>query len=329
MLATVCALIDHLSLRVGDEKEADEADTVGATTLRPEHVTLHDDGTVKFQFLGKDSVELDKTVVLPEPVRRNLEALMRNARPPSNNGQEENEELHPTRDLPQLFPEVNSRSVNYYLGNLLPGLTAKVFRTHHATEAVRRELAASGVTADDPEHEKWSAVVEANLEAAVLCNHTKKYTGDWEARVARFEERLEKARARVAQYEERLEERRQKLAELHKEAREKIEAASSPEQREKRETRYEKRIERARQRLDKAHEMLERAHNRVGKIQAQREAADHKRSWNLGTSLKSYIDPRVFYHWGQAVDYDVLERYYPKKLRQKFAWVREEDSEEE
>ncbi len=35
MVATACYLIDALGLRVGDEKDPDEADTVGATTLRP------------------------------------------------------------------------------------------------------------------------------------------------------------------------------------------------------------------------------------------------------------------------------------------------------
>ena len=50
-----------------------------------------------------------------------------------------------------------------------------------------------------------------------------------------------------------------------------------------------------------------------------------KRTWNLNTSLKSYIDPRVVYRWGQQVDYEVLERYYSKTLRLKFAWVRNTD----
>jgi DNA topoisomerase-1 len=54
--------------------------------------------------------------------------------------------------------------------------------------------------------------------------------------------------------------------------------------------------------------------------------AGHKRTWNLGTSLKSYIDPRVYHRWGQAVGYDVIERYYPKTLRRKFAWARTDGS---
>jgi DNA topoisomerase-1 len=44
--ATVTFLIDHCKFRVGDEKDEEEADTVGASTLRPEHVSFNGDGTV-------------------------------------------------------------------------------------------------------------------------------------------------------------------------------------------------------------------------------------------------------------------------------------------
>jgi len=322
MIATACYLIDALCLRVGDEKDTDEADTIGATTLRPEHVTLRPDGTAEFHFLGKDSVEWHKTLALPERVRHNLEELIRNARP-SSNGQGSNEKFNPTRDLPQLFPDISSRNVNTYLSGLMPGLTTKVCRTHHATAAVQENLEESEVKADDPEYIKWAAATEANLEAAMLCNHTKKYTGNWEARQARFEERLEKAHARVVRYEARIEDLVQRLSALQVEAREKTEAARTAAQREKREARYQKRIERAQQRMTKAHEMLERAQNSAGKIKAQMRVAGQKRTWNLGTSLKSYIDPRVYYRWGQQVEYDVLERYYPKALRRRLDWIRE------
>ena len=76
MIATACYLIDALCLRVGDEKDPDEADTVGATTLRPEHVTLHPDGAAEFRFLGKDSVLWHKTLELPEQVQENLSELI-------------------------------------------------------------------------------------------------------------------------------------------------------------------------------------------------------------------------------------------------------------
>ncbi len=322
-IATACYLIDALCLRVGDEKDPDEADTVGATTLRPEHVTLHDDGIAEFRFLGKDSVLWHKKIKLPPLVRRNLEELIENARPSNSGDAGKN---HPTRDKPQLFPDVSSRDVNAYLGNILPGLTAKVFRTHHATIAVRESLARSGVKASDPEHLKWEAASLANLEAAVLCNHTKKAPASWARSRQRYKERREKAEERVRLYRRRLKEQREALAALRKEAREKQRSAP-PNKKDKVKARYDKRIAAAERRVARTKEMLERARLRRDKIKIQAAIASKKRTWNLGTSLKSYIDPRVYYEWGQRVDYDVLERYYPKALRRKFAWVREQPSE--
>ncbi|MGD2207307.1 MAG: hypothetical protein PVH17_11050, partial [Anaerolineae bacterium] len=324
-IATACYLIDTLCLRVGDEKEADEADTVGATTLRPEHVTLHPDGTVEFEFLGKDSVLWHRRLELPKVVRDNLEELIRTARPSDPN----NDEGHPSRDMPQLFPNTNSRDVNTYLSETLgvSGLTAKVFRTHHATMSVQSALESSGVRASDPEHKKWEAASLANLEAAMLCNHTKKESASWPRSRQRYEERQEKAKERIEKYRERLESYREALVDLQEEAQQQLEAASE-EKREKIQARYDKRRRTAERRVERAEQRVEKAQLRLEKIEAQASIAAKKRTWNLGTSLKSYIDPRVYYDWGQEVDYDVLEKYYPKALRRKFAWVKNESDDE-
>jgi DNA topoisomerase-1 len=90
------------------------------------------------------------------------------------------------------------------------------------------------------------------------------------------------------------------------------------------EARYAKRIGVAERRVERALAQLEKARLALDKIEVQASIAAKKRTWNLGTSLKSYIDPRVYYEWAQEVDYDVLERFYPKALRQKFAWVKDE-----
>lgn len=39
--ATAMWVIDHLALRVGNDKGKDEADTVGCCSLRVEHIKLH------------------------------------------------------------------------------------------------------------------------------------------------------------------------------------------------------------------------------------------------------------------------------------------------
>lgn len=58
--AVALYFIDKLALRAGNEKDEDQADTVGCCSLRVEHITLHEkldgkDYVVEFDFLGKFS----------------------------------------------------------------------------------------------------------------------------------------------------------------------------------------------------------------------------------------------------------------------------------
>ena len=91
--------------------------------------------------------------------------------------------------------------------------------------------------------------------------------------------------------------------------------------------RYDQRLARARAQIETAADRVRRTRDGIGKIEAQLALAAHKRTWNLSTSLKSYIDPRVYVRWGKQVEYDVLETYYPTTLRRKFAWAKSADGE--
>lgn len=322
-VATACYLIDKLCLRVGDEKDPDEADTVGATTLRPEHVTLHDDGTAEFRFLGKDSVLWHKKLSLPVAVQRNLAELKENARP-SRNGARRG-----AAGKPQLFPDVSSRDVNAFLGELLPGLTAKVFRTRHATAAVRESLDRAGVDSEDAEFKKREAVVQANLEAAILCNHYKKAPANWGARREKAQARQEQLQAQVQKAREAEQQAKEALDQVRATAREKIEAARGPAARERVTASWQKRIDKAAAKREAARNKVRKAELALARFRSQVALATKSRTWNLGTSLKSYIDPRVYHVWGEKVCYDVLAAYYPKTLQRKFAWVRNGEVHEE
>lgn len=73
--ATAVYLIDELALRAGNEKGEGEADTVGCTTLRVEHVKLLNPTkkrTIEFNFNGKDSVPYRRKVVVPQMIFINL-----------------------------------------------------------------------------------------------------------------------------------------------------------------------------------------------------------------------------------------------------------------
>jgi len=324
-IATACYLIDILGLRVGDEKDPDEADTVGATTLRPEHVTLHPEGVAEFRFLGKDSVLWHKKLELPEAVYRNLQELVQSARPSGSAARSSGARGGASRDKPQIFPGIGSQDVNAFLSEVLPGLTAKVFRTHHATHLVQGSLAEASVRPGSPEYEKWQAANLANVQAAVFCNHTKKATGNWEARQEKLADSQRKAREKAEKNRLELKELEKTLRSLRQQSRDSVKEARRPAQREKKQASYQRKIQAAQRKVEKAQERLEKAEQVLGKLKAQARVTREKRDWNLTTSLKSYIDPRVFYRWGQRVNYDVLGKYYPKNLQRKFSWVRQED----
>lgn len=256
-VATVAYLIDKLAMRVGDEKdEAEEADTVGATTLRCEHVKVFDDH-IDFDFLGKDSVRWEKTLqITPEDhvLAENLREFKKGKKPED-----------------QIFPDVRSTHVNRFLGSAMPGLTAKVFRTFYATTVVKKYLEEHGKLPDDaPLAEKEYIARRANLEAAIRCNHKRTPPKTWEESIRKKEEALEKLKAQEP----------------------------------------------------KTDKQKERLKERIAKAQRALDLARDTRDYNLNTSLKNYIDPRVYKAWGEAVDYD-WSKLYTQALQRKFSWARQ------
>ncbi len=319
-IATACYLIDVLSLRVGDEKDPDEADTVGATTLRPEHVTIKENGEVEFRFLGKDSVPWHKTVKLPPDVVEELRHLIDNAQTPRRSNQQGRS--HPSRDRPQIFPNVRSRNVNAYLNEIMPGLTAKVFRTYHASSTVRKYLSRAKVNVADPNWVKKNQAKRANLQAAIVCNHTKQAPKGWSNRMQRFRERQRRANERIAKAKDNLEKRQNRLKELVSKQKAKLnqlQQQGKPIPRGKNRP-YTSSVASARKSVDTAKQRLSRAREAKDKLNAQIDIAKKTRTWNLGTSLKSYIDPRIYRDWGHQIDYDWKD-FYPKTLQRKFAWI--------
>ena len=256
-VATVAYLIDALKLRVGDEKDKDEADTVGAVTLRGSHIEIDESGSVKFDFLGKDSVRWVKTIKPPSQIVNNLRSFIGKPREP-------------------VFSGVRSEMVNAFLGEVTPWLTAKVFRTYHASKVVRDYLTKDELRPEDPEFKKKYTATMANLEAAITCNHKRKLPKNWEESLRKKEERLKSLKAQ--------------LREVRK---------KPPKTRAKR---------------------VESLLNKIEAAEVKVKLAKATCDYNLGTSLKSYIDPRIYAKWAKELGYD-WKNIYPKSLQQKFAWA--------
>lgn len=336
--ATVCFLIDKLKIRVGDEKDPDEADTVGASTLRREHIHFNSDDTITFDFLGKDSVPHVFRVKLPDKVIRNLKEFAAN-----------------TKSV--LFDGVGSKQVNELLDEVMTGLSAKVFRTCYASEAAETELKKASAKPEDQEYTKKYVATMANLEAAKVCNHRRTIPKTWKSslekkdiqlkamrerakdaqnklrqkakeREERYRERLMKQEIMLKAMKERLEAYRQALTDkkpqgkplraLKKRIRLQREAISRQKQSLKElKTKYTEQMKKLRQRLDSR---LQRDETAIAKLALRMKTQKETGDYNLATSLKSYIDPRIYHKWGKEIDYD-WKRYYPKALKRKFSWI--------
>ena len=250
-VATVSWLILVPNMRVGDEKDPDEADTVGAITLRAEHIKIEGD-TIHFDFLGKDCVRWIKNVKAPPEVIRNIQNYMETSKE-------------------YLFEGVDSKKVSRFLSEKMPKLTAKVFRTWRCTKTLKEELDKSGVAKDDPDYRKNFAAKMANYKVAEVANHKRKIPPTFDQRLAKKETNLKALEAQL---------------EAKKAAGKKTEALET----------------------------------RIEKAKLDIELTKLTREYNLGTSLKSYIDPTAYVKWAKKVKFDI-EKFYPKTLRNKFSWA--------
>ena len=251
-VATVSWLIMVPNMRVGDEKDPGEADTVGAITLRTEHITIEGD-TIHFDFLGKDSVRWIKDVKAPPEVIRNIRQYMADS------------------SKEYLFEGIDSKKVSRFLSEKMPKLTAKVFRTWRCTTTLEEELDKSGVTKDTPDYKKTYHAKLANFKVAEVANHKKKIPPT-------FDQRLAKKEANLKKLKEQLE---------------------------------------AKKATGKKTESLEA---RIDKSELDIKLTKLTKEYNLGTSLKSYIDPMAYVKWAKKVKFDI-EKFYPKTLRNKFSWA--------
>jgi len=277
-VATVCYLIYKLAMRVGDEKDPDEADTIGASTLRVEHLkfpVINDKIQIEFNFLGKDSVPWQKTLEISSPDTRALyENLLFYMK-----GKDRTDEI---------FEDITSAKVNIFLRSLdkdnLPNLTAKVFRTYIATAIVKKHLSAPilKLNKNESEFKKIYVGKIANLQAAITCNHKKGIDPKNPASKKSWEK-----------FEQSVTNKKDKIKQIKLELKDKM---------------WKTEIQKFKK------------EQRLEKLEFQLRLQQETKDYNLGTSLRNYIDPRVFKSWCDYVNLD-WTKIYTSTLQRKFKWI--------
>ena len=292
-ISTACYLIYRTAMRVGDEKDPDEADTVGATTLRKEHIKITQ-STIEFDFLGKDSVRWQETIKAEGHDKQFQENL--------------NKLIEKKKSKDEIFEDITSRHVNAYYSGIVKGLTAKVFRTYLASTVVKDYLLKHDNIKNKTVNEKTYHAKLANLEAAIMCNHKRTIPKT-------FEQSLEKKRDTLKKVE------KDQAWKKTQETLKKVESNNPKTETQKKNK--EKRIKTLNEQIKK---QKTKHKERVEKLRLQIDLSEKTRDYNLGTSLRNYIDPRIFKAWTDEVGAE-WEKLYTSALQKKFLWVKNENIE--
>lgn len=297
--AVALYFIDRLALRAGNEKDEDQADTVGCCSLRVEHIELHEkkddkEYVVCFDFLGKqipkiyflksdyfflnlgkDSIRYYNEVPVEKRVFKNLQLFVENKSPGDD-----------------LFDRLNTSILNKHLNELMEGLTAKVFRTYNASITLQEQLGLL-TNEDDSVSEKMLSYNRANRAVAILCNHQRSVPKSHDKSMSKLKEKIEAKKDAVKDAERQV-----------KDAQRDAKHGSVKEK-----TVY-----------DKKKKLLQRLREQLVKLEVQETDRDENKTIALGTSKLNYLDPRISVAWCKKNEVPI-EKVYNKTQRDKFRWA--------
>mmetsp|Transcript_34351 Transcript_34351/g.43371 ORF Transcript_34351/g.43371 Transcript_34351/m.43371 type:complete len:884 (+) Transcript_34351:47-2698(+) len=348
-IATAMWIIDKLALRVGGEKGEDEADTVGCCSLRVEHLRFpysedeHKKYVLELEFLGKDSMLFKQSIDFGQHGRigrrvyKNLVGFCK--------GKEAYQDVFET-----LQPSI----LNAHFSSLMPGLSAKVFRTYNASETLQNELPKESEMENLTLQEKVVQYNAANRKVAILCNHQRTVSNAAAAQFENLQERLDLLQIQRKELKQMYRlvkakkfkkvplqtdrgKRKQEKAMARIEAAKKMKAEAKTVDEKKQAMEYE---EAARQSKIKAMKIkASESHlfakmptsiqvkkrvmawaEKIKKLKLDIQDRDENKEVALGTSKINYMDPRISVAWCKRNEVPI-EKIFSKTLRDKFNWA--------
>jgi DNA topoisomerase I len=161
VLAGAVRLLDRGFFRIGTEDYAEQNQTYGLATMEKRHVTLEEDGVLRFDYVAKGGKRRVQSIVDPE-VYELVAALKRRRSGPEllayKNGRS--------------WVDVRSDDINDYIKEVTgQGFSAKDFRTWNATVIAALALAVSGRAAETKTARK-RAITRAIKEVAHYLGNT-------------------------------------------------------------------------------------------------------------------------------------------------------------
>ncbi|KAG0448612.1 hypothetical protein HPP92_027760 [Vanilla planifolia] len=291
-IAVATYLIDKLALRAGNEKDDDEADTVGCCTLKVENVTLVPPNKLQFDFLGKDSIRYFNTVEVEVPVYKAI-GEFQTAKKTDGKRKVDGDDL---------FDLLDTSKLNAHLKELMPGLTAKVFRTFNAS--ITLDVMLSEETKGGNVQEKHAVYQIANKEVAIICNHQRTVSKSHEAQMSRLNEKIDELKVQRKEIEVDLS-KVKKGKPLARDSDGKPKKNVAPEVLEKK---------------------IAQIDHKIEKMELSKRTKEDLKTVALGTSKINYLDPRITVAWCKRNEVPI-EKIFNKSLLAKFAWAMDVDPE--
>ncbi|XP_051201318.1 DNA topoisomerase 1 beta [Lolium perenne] len=278
-IAVATYLIDKLALRAGNEKDDDEADTVGCCTLKVDNVTCVPPNKLQFDFLGKDSIRYFNTVEVELPVYSAIEEFRAGKKPGD-----------------PVFNELDTTRLNTHLKDLMPGLTAKVFRTYNAS--ITLDAILHKETEDGTLLEKIAVYQRANKEVAIICNHQRAVSKSHDSQMTKLNEKIDELKAQMDELKTDLV-KAKKGKPLGNDKDGKPKRNMPSEAIEKKITTIESKIE---------------------KMEMDKQTKEDLKTVALGTSKINYLDPRITVAWCKTHEVPI-EKIFSKTILAKFGWA--------
>uniref|UniRef100_A0A453D4U8 DNA topoisomerase I n=1 Tax=Aegilops tauschii subsp. strangulata TaxID=200361 RepID=A0A453D4U8_AEGTS len=256
-IAVATYLIDKLALRAGDEKDEDEADTVGCCTLKVENVTCLPPNKLQFDFLGKDSIRYYNTVEVELAV---YEAIKEFCAGKKKGG--------------HVFDKLDTTKLNAHLKDLMPGLTAKVFRTYDAS--ITLDTILNKETTDGTVDEKAKVYQRANKEVAIICNHQRAVPKSHDSQMNKLNEKIDELTVELEKANKLLSKKAKKRKLVGSDGDAKRRRKLTPEMLQKK---------------------LSQVETRIVETDNHKNNKEDLKTVALGTSKINYLDPRITVAW--------------------------------
>ncbi|KAL3644309.1 hypothetical protein CASFOL_012241 [Castilleja foliolosa] len=282
-IAVATYLIDKLALRAGNEKDDDEAITVGCCTLKVENVEPLPPNILKFDFLGKDSIRYERELEVEIAVFKAIQQF--------RSGKKDGDDL---------FDEIDTSKLNAHLKSLMPGLTAKVFRTYNASFTLDDMLSRETKGVDVVEN--IAVYNHANKEVAIICNHQKAIPKSHDAQMLRLDEKIEELKGVVEELQTDLGRAKKGKPSL-KSGDGKTTRNLNP---------------------DALERKLNQTTAKIEKMEREKETKDDLKTVALSTSRINYLDPRITVAWCKRHEVPI-EKIFSKTLLAKFVWAMDVD----